>query len=185
MEPSHKCRLKIYEKFIELLNKYVGDGEYKEYNLDSVTIQKLAANIERGIFNSSIQSVSHKDKTWTARFQSYYMSRAYIVYVNMNPDSYLHNTNFLKRVLSKELHPFVLADLPPSERFPERWGEIMESINKDKPKIAEKTEIPDGMFKCGKCKTYKTTYTQAQTRAADESMTNFHTCLNCGNKWKS
>ena len=42
----------------------------------------------------------------------------------------------------------------------------------------------DGFFKCGKCKTYKTTYTQAQTRSADEPMTTFVLCLNCNNRWK-
>jgi len=40
------------------------------------------------------------------------------------------------------------------------------------------------MFKCGKCKQRKTTYYQKQIRSADEPMTTFVECLNCGNKWK-
>ena len=42
----------------------------------------------------------------------------------------------------------------------------------------------EGLFKCGKCKSTKTTYYQMQTRSADEPMTTFVTCTGCGNKWK-
>ncbi|KAL7068490.1 transcription factor S-II domain-containing protein [Cryptosporidium serpentis] len=42
----------------------------------------------------------------------------------------------------------------------------------------------EGQFTCGKCKTNKTTYFQMQTRSADEPMTTFVRCLNCGNRWK-
>ena len=41
-----------------------------------------------------------------------------------------------------------------------------------------------GMFKCGKCKSKKTTYYQMQTRSADEPMTAYVTCLDCNNRWK-
>eukprot|EP01060_Flectonema_neradi_P004643 TRINITY_DN13013_c1_g1_i1.p1 TRINITY_DN13013_c1_g1~~TRINITY_DN13013_c1_g1_i1.p1 ORF type:complete len:582 (+),score=126.56 TRINITY_DN13013_c1_g1_i1:33-1778(+) len=39
-------------------------------------------------------------------------------------------------------------------------------------------------FKCGRCKQNKTVYTQLQTRSADEPMTTFVNCVNCGNAWK-
>ena len=42
----------------------------------------------------------------------------------------------------------------------------------------------DGFFTCKKCKSKKTTYTQAQTRSADEPMTTFVTCLSCDFRWK-
>ena len=42
----------------------------------------------------------------------------------------------------------------------------------------------DGMFKCRKCKSKKTTYYQMQTRSADEPMTTYVTCTACGLKWK-
>ena len=39
-------------------------------------------------------------------------------------------------------------------------------------------------FQCGKCRQRKTQYYQMQTRSADEPMTTFVTCVNCGNRWK-
>lgn len=49
---------------------------------------------------------------------------------------------------------------------------------------AEEKESYIGMFKCGKCKSMKTTYYQMQTRSADEPMTTFVTCTVCSNRWK-
>ena len=40
------------------------------------------------------------------------------------------------------------------------------------------------LFTCGRCKSTKTTSTQKQTRSADEPMTVFVLCLNCGKRWK-
>ena len=42
-----------------------------------------------------------------------------------------------------------------------------------------------GLFRCGRCKSYKTTYYQMQTRSADEPMTVFITCHACDNRWKT
>lgn len=39
-------------------------------------------------------------------------------------------------------------------------------------------------FRCGKCRQRKCTYYQMQTRSADEPMTTFVQCVNCGNRWR-
>ena len=41
-----------------------------------------------------------------------------------------------------------------------------------------------GLYKCGACKSTKTTHYSQQTRSADEPMTVFVSCLDCGKKWK-
>jgi transcription elongation factor S-II len=40
------------------------------------------------------------------------------------------------------------------------------------------------LFTCSRCKSIKTTSTQKQTRSADEPMTVFVLCLNCGKRWR-
>lgn len=42
----------------------------------------------------------------------------------------------------------------------------------------------ESILKCGKCKQHKVDYYQKQTRGADEPMTCFCTCLNCGHRWR-
>jgi len=48
--------------------------------------------------------------------------------------------------------------------------------------MAEKSISRD--LKCGKCGENKVSYSQAQTRSADEPMTTFCECVVCGNRWK-
>lgn len=57
-----------------------------------------------------------------------------------------------------------------------------ENMKKAQVPMAEKS-ISDSL-ECGRCKKRKVSYTQAQTRSADEPMTTFCECLYCGNRWK-
>lgn len=41
-----------------------------------------------------------------------------------------------------------------------------------------------GLFVCRKCGSHNTTYYQLQTRRADEGMTSFISCVDCGTRWK-
>lgn len=54
----------------------------------------------------------------------------------------------------------------------------------DREKAAVADENYNGIFKCNKCKSKKTTYYQLQTRSADEPMTTYVTCNGCGHRWK-
>jgi len=49
---------------------------------------------------------------------------------------------------------------------------------------AEEQQAETDAFQCSRCKQRKCRYRQAQTRSADEPMTTFVTCTNCGNRWK-
>jgi len=40
------------------------------------------------------------------------------------------------------------------------------------------------LLKCGVCKKRNCTYNQLQTRSADEPMTTFVMCNECGHRWK-
>lgn len=60
----------------------------------------------------------------------------------------------------------------------------MKKLEMDREKSTAMDEDYEGIFKCGKCKSKKTTYYQLQTRSADEPMTTYVTCVSCGQRWK-
>lgn len=69
------------------------------------------------------------------------------------------------------------------------WDMAHDSLKKEREtyqivKVPQLSPSEDGLFTCGKCKLKKCTYTQAQTRSADEPMTTFVLCCNCGHRWK-
>ena len=73
---------------------------------------------------------------------------------------------------------------------PELWAKIEADLEKKHAKWDSLKEILKpvldgvGLFRCGKCGQRKTDYFQKQTRSADEPMTAFISCQNCGNQWK-
>jgi DNA-directed RNA polymerase subunit M/transcription elongation factor TFIIS len=95
----------------------------------------------------------------------------------------------LHRIQRKELDVKSLARCPPDLLWSDGpYGRSMLKLHeKDMAMEAAKAKEEDyeGLFKCGKCKSSKTSYYQMQTRSADEPMTSYITCKNCGNRWKS
>ena len=78
-----------------------------------------------------------------------------------------------------------IANMSIYDIFPENWKKTLElKSKKDKLKYELKPEAMTDQFKCGRCKSRKCTYYELQTRSADEAMTTFISCLNCGNRWK-
>ncbi len=65
--------------------------------------------------------------------------------------------------------------------------ELREKYNKetiDDYQMATMGGTESDILQCGKCKQKKCTYNQVQTRSADEPMTTFVYCNNCGHRWK-
>jgi transcription elongation factor S-II len=50
--------------------------------------------------------------------------------------------------------------------------------------VAQEEKSVSTQLQCSKCGQRKVSYTQAQTRSADEPMTTFCECLVCGKRWK-
>lgn len=73
-------------------------------------------------------------------------------------------------------------ELKSAERREEDAKLMKENLKMAQVPMAEKS-ISDAL-KCGKCGQKKVSYSQAQTRSADEPMTTFCECTVCGNRWK-
>lgn len=176
--PIHPFRESIYHKFLKLLEK----NNIEPYNFSKIELQKFALNIERGIFNYTINQCSIKE--WNYMFKYIYTTKAVKIYSNLNTDNYIKNTELIHRLFTREFTEFDLAYFTSEQIFPSKYNNNMKLYNETLNKIAPKKEITnDGVHFCRKCRTYKTTYYQLQTRSADEPMTTFIECA-CGNKWK-
>jgi DNA-directed RNA polymerase subunit M/transcription elongation factor TFIIS len=86
---------------------------------------------------------------------------------------------------------YLCQEMSSEEMFPERYQEFYQEQNEELEKIeAHKKQLDStvGMFKCGRCKSNKTTYYQLQTRSAKighivnmlVKFYNFATLSNCG-----
>jgi DNA-directed RNA polymerase subunit M/transcription elongation factor TFIIS len=98
------------------------------------------------------------------------------------------NPSLKEKIIEKKLKTKDLIEMRPEQLCPDGLyaQEIEVKIHKDLRKEYLKREIKnqEGFFKCGRCKSTKTTYYQMQTRSADEPMTVFVSCLNCDRNWK-
>jgi len=113
-----------------------------------------------------------------------YRTKLRSLYQNLKNKS---NPQLRARVLSGEIPPsrFVVMthdELKSAERKAE--DEKLMKENMDKAMVAQEERSISSQLRCGKCGQKKVSYTQAQTRSADEPMTTFCTCMNCGNRWK-
>jgi len=97
------------------------------------------------------------------------------------------NVALRTRVLHGDLTPAVLVGMSNEELANEETKayrkEVAETMLREAQPGGNARATTD-MFRCGKCKQRRTTYHQMQTRSADEPMTTFVCCLECGNRWK-
>jgi transcription elongation factor S-II len=54
----------------------------------------------------------------------------------------------------------------------------------DDHQMARTQGAKTSLLKCGKCKGNNIAYSEMQTRSADEPMTTFAFCQDCGNRWR-
>ena len=92
-----------------------------------------------------------------------------------------------EKINTGEIECTELPFLKPEEIHPERWHDLFEKRSKKERANLDLENVDNmasGLFTCNKCKSDKTQFYSLQTRSADEPMTHYVTCLNCGKKWK-
>ncbi len=98
------------------------------------------------------------------------------------------NSDLRLRLTVGHLDCTELMALSPAEMAPEHVQnqlKDLEAYNKEASKSRRPTgEITRQFGACGKCKCPTTSYFMMQTRSADEPMTIFITCTNCGHSWR-
>jgi transcription elongation factor S-II len=142
-----------------------------------------AENLERGIYNWALKEA--KNRKVVKQWSNPYFSRIYLDHLRSIYTNLKNNRFLIELVETKKIKSHELAFMSHQELNPERWAELIriKSI-RDKNKYEQNMEAATDSFKCRKCHSTKCTYYELQTRSADEPMTIFITCLDCGTKWK-
>ena len=149
--------------------------------------------LESIIFQTSFDYATKNTirKCWPAnktslntQFQDLYLATARRIIGNLNPNSYVKNNNLWERYVQKELTLEQIAYQNYYELCPEHWQVMLDKQGK-KERIQLEGDFSRATEKwqCNGCKMRKCTYYELQTRSADEPMTIFIHCLNCGKRW--
>jgi transcription elongation factor S-II len=150
--------------------------------------KKLSLNLEKGIFNYTIQTARLRNivRKWDNKaFVMIYVDKFKSILLNLNAKSTVKNKELLKRLKNKEFKAHELAFMTHQELYPEKWKYLIDKkIKRDKSEGVVDLSAATDEFFCFKCKKRKCSYYQMQTRSADEPMTTFVTCLLCGNNWR-
>ena len=149
---------------------------------------KTISDLENGIFTATLEEAAKKHifAHWkNPLFTEIHQYRQYKLFSNLHPQSPVNNKRLLTRMKAGELLMADLARLEDMELFPENWKRLQDQQTVREQKLLEgKAAAATDMFKCGRCGKRETTYYEMQTRSAEEPMTIFITCVNCGKKWK-
>ena len=145
-------------------------------------------DLEKGIFNATIEDAKrrHIHCVWeNPEFSTLYEIISRRVISNLDAASYVQNKRLLTRLRDGEFKPHDIAFMTFAELCPEKWGNMIEMAIKREAKMLEVDKsMATEMFKCTKCGKRQCTYYEMQTRSADEPMTQFIRCLNCGKQWR-
>lgn len=150
--------------------------------------EKKCINIEKGIYNYAIKEATQKKivKKWDNKyFVMLYTNKFRSLWMNIWSESNVFNNDFLEQIKKGIIESKKVAFMTHHEITPEKWKKLIEDkIERDKNKYEVDKRGATDEFKCRKCGERQCTYYQLQTRSADEPMTTFVSCLNCGNNWK-
>jgi len=148
---------------------------------------KEPGNLEKHLFNWAIRETRFHSEppAWqNPMFKNRYRSKFLAIKYNLEHSDLSH------RIISGEVKISNVPNMNAMTMDPNGRAAKAYQARKEyhaKRLLATKNEEDEdftGVFTCGKCRSKKTTYYQMQTRSADEPMTSFVTCLNCGKRWK-
>ncbi|KAG9784239.1 transcription elongation factor, partial [Aureobasidium melanogenum] len=152
------------------------DGLCLGSDLPMKQILDLAKQIESAALNLPEAKGSSSSPVYKDKIRS--------LYQNLKNKS---NPGLRKRILSGEVTAVRFVSMTHEEMKSKQQREEEIKIakeNMNNAMVAQEEKSVSTSLECGKCHQKKVSYSQAQTRSADEPMTTFCECLNCGNRWK-
>lgn len=181
---------------------FEGDPEKRTYKADRVDIHRTGVSVRDNCIGLLYNGLAYRSReppesvvlraveVESAAFKAYkgetkeYKDKIRSLFQNLKVKT---NAELGRNVMSGALAPdrFVVMsskELMSAQQRREDAELEIENMKKAQVPMAEKS-ISDSL-ECGNCKKKMVSYTQAQTRSADEPMTTFCECMNCGKRWK-
>lgn len=181
---------------------FTGDAAKRRWETDKVDVKRIGVPsrdaclglLYNGLAYMSVDSSSHiivkAMEVEQAAFEAFkgdgaeYRAKIRSLFQNLKNAG---NRDLGPRVMSGEIPAprFVVMshdELKSAERRKEDEKLHLENMKKAQTPQIEKS-VSDAL-QCSRCKQKKVSYSQAQTRSADEPMTTFCECTNCGHRWK-
>ncbi|XP_064381048.1 transcription elongation factor A protein 3 isoform X3 [Dromaius novaehollandiae] len=170
LPPCYLTGDSVRDKCVEMLTAALRmDDDYKEFG---VNCEKMASEIEDHIF----QELKSTDMKYRNRVRSRIS--------NLKDPK---NPNLRRNVLCGAIAPRLIARMTAEEMASDELKELRNAMTQEairEHQMAKTGGTVTDLFQCGKCKKKNCTYNQVQTRSADEPMTTFVLCNECGNRWK-
>lgn len=181
---------------------YQGDTEKRHFKVDKVDIKRASSDVRNNcvgmLYNGlayrstdSIEVVVGKAvEVEAAAFKHFkgeggeYKAKIKSLFSNLKVKS---NRELGRRVMSGEIAPADFVKMSQDELKSQEHKERDSKLEKENmlnAQVAQPEKSISDALTCGKCGQKKVSYSQAQTRSADEPMTTFCECLSCGNRWK-
>ncbi len=181
---------------------YEGDTEKRHFRTDNVNLSRtgnktrdnsiglmyngLAYRATESVDEVLVKAVEVEQAVF-AKFKSSestgYRAKLRSLFANLKRKD---NMQLGRQIRSGTIVPEILITMTEQELAPEQKAKddllARENMMKAQVPMAEKSIST--ALRCGKCGQKKVSYSQAQTRSADEPMTTFCECINCGNRWK-
>ncbi|XP_063342654.1 transcription elongation factor A protein 3 isoform X3 [Pelmatolapia mariae] len=160
----------IRDKCIEMLAAALRtDNDYKEFGANC---ESMAAEIEDHIY----QEIKATDMKYKNRVRSRIS--------NLKDPK---NPGLRKNVLAGSIELRRIATMSAEEMASDELKQLRNVLTQEairEHQMAKTGGTTTDLLQCGKCKKKNCTYNQVQTRSADEPMTTFVLCNECGNRWK-
>ncbi|NXY53402.1 TCEA3 protein, partial [Callaeas wilsoni] len=181
LAPCYLTGDSVRDKCIEMLTVALCmDDDYKEF---SVNCEKMASEIEdhilwraRGPQAPSAGGLKSTDMKYRNRVRSRIS--------NLKDPK---NPGLRRNVLCGAIEPSLIARMTAEEMASDELKQLRNAMTQEairEHQMAKTGGTVTDLFQCSKCKKKNCTYNQVQTRSADEPMTTFVLCNECGNRWK-
>ena len=174
LENIAPARRKIHTAITQLFTDYLNPQECNEF--------------ERCIYNGAIRIAGqrHVGKAWShPPFVEVYTQYAKHLSSNFYPKSYVSNTELYDRYRAGEITFSDISEMDTYQLFESRWTHSFQQQQiREKRQLEGNKSMATDQFLCTRCFKRECTYYEMQTRSADEPMTIFITCLNCGKHWR-